>query len=239
MLLSVGNTTERVREDSVKKIKITTIITASLICIIFFLFIKTGMQIHWTARLVEAIQSENEQDVKKILNEKFLGVPYDVNNKEFQIFPLSLFKELEKELPLVCACETENFDIVCMLVESGADVNKTLEGHFSPLETALLSFNYASCWEETYQVVELLVQHGADIEQITFDNYSMYELCAGMLPYDGEVYSEEMEKQILEIYILLNDNGKNGEKYRSLSLEQAQQADNEMLADYLLKVKIR
>lgn len=196
---------------------------------IAFFFVRLYMQYQWTDKLVIAIQTEDEQKVDELLAQRFCGQPYDVDKKAHQPFPLSLFGELEREIPLQYACEIGNYEIIYSLVQCGADVNKTLYGHFSPLETAIMSFDYTERWKELYQVIELLIKNGADVDYITSHNESMYELCAQSI-----VRNDEQEKQILNIYKLLCQSGKNGKKYTDKVLVIAQEYDNRLLVEYLL-----
>lgn len=199
------------------------------------IIMKVHMQRSWTYRLVEGIQTEDEEKVAKLLDKKLLGKTYDVNVKPHQPFPMSLFGECQESVPLVYACETGNYQIIRLLVEAGADVNIHMEGDFVPLEAMLLRFGYTENWKDAYQVVELLVEHGADVDYITDDYYSLYELAAQMLPYEEETYLEEMEEIIFNVFCLLQKKGKHGDEYMGKCLEEAEKYDNYKIVNHILR----
>ena len=97
------------------------------------------LQISKNDRLFDAINSENIQDIMDTL------VSADINNEN----------RGTARLPLVQACVNTNFEIVNLLIDFGADINKG-----NPLHQAI----YDS--EESTRIAKLLIEKGADIHAI-------------------------------------------------------------------------
>ncbi|MGN1168225.1 MAG: hypothetical protein ACI4S2_17565 [Lachnospiraceae bacterium] len=223
------------RKKKSRKIKIVISGLILLFLLLLSLFVKTCMQYYWTDKLVKAIQSENEKEVNQLVEKDFLGYKYDVNKVPFQPFPLNLFRECEMDLPLVYACQTTNYNIIYSLVKAGADVNGTVDGHFTPLETVIESIGDTNNWGEVDEIVKLFIEHGVNIDYITYYNESMYELTASILPYDENGHlSKEREKCILNMYNLISSSGKKEKKYIKESFRAAVEVDNHLLINHLL-----
>lgn len=195
--------------------------------------IKFYMQQKWTHRLIVSVQSENDKEVVELLDKDFLGFPYDVNAKPYEPFPMCLFAECQESMPLVYACETGNYNVIYALIDSGANVNIHLDGHFVPLEMLLLRFGYTENWKDAYRSAELLIDSGADVDYMTDDYLSLYELSSQMLPYD-EVYSEEKEEVIFRIYSLLYERGERGAEFMEKCMEDAVKYDNYKIVNDIL-----
>ncbi|OUM61217.1 hypothetical protein PIROE2DRAFT_23188, partial [Piromyces sp. E2] len=56
--------------------------------------------------------------------------------------------------PLISVCVNDDFDVIKMLVDQGADVNKESLYGFTPLINA--------CKNNNFDIVEYLVENGAD-----------------------------------------------------------------------------
>lgn len=227
------------------------IIALSIPIIIICTFaLRRFMQHRWTDKLVIAIQAEDEKKVDELLDETFLGLSYNIDKQAYQPFPMSLFAECQRDIPLVYACKTGNYNIINSLIQAGANVNEVLEGRSSPLEEAIISFNYTDHWRNTYKVIDLLIQNGADVDCIGGYGSSVYELCAeSIISHDGlyndckktfqsmEEFVEEREKHILKIYTLLCENGKDSEEYMDVSLKTARDCNNYVVEKYILECK--
>lgn len=221
------------KNNKAEKKKFLTIISLFIFLIIIFMTIKFYMQQKWTHRLIVSVQSENDKEVVELLDKDFLGFPYDVNAKPYEPFPMCLFAECQESMPLVYACETGNYNVICALIDSGANVNIHLDGHFVPLEMLLLRFGYTENWKDAYRSAELLIDSGADVDYMTDDYLSLYELSSQMLPYD-EMYSEEKEEVIFRIYSLLNERGERGAEFMEKCMEDAVKYDNYKIVNDIL-----
>ncbi len=221
------------KNNKAEKNKFLRIISLFIFLIIIFMTIKFYMQQKWTHRLIVSVQSENDKEVVELLDKDFLGFPYDVNTKPYEPFPMCLFAECQESMPLVYACETGNYNVICALIDSGANVNIHLDGHFVPLEMLLLRFGYTENWKDAYRSAELLIDSGADVDYMTDDYLSLYELSSQMLPYD-EVYSEEKEEVIFRIYSLLNERGERGAEFMEKCMEDAVKYDNYKIVNDIL-----
>lgn len=221
------------KNNKAEKNKFLRIISLFIFLIIIFMTIKFYMQQKWTHRLIVSVQSENDKEVVELLDKDFLGFPYDVNAKPYEPFPMCLFAECQESMPLVYACETGNYNVICALIDSGANVNIHLDGHFVPLEMLLLRFGYTENWKDAYRSAELLIDSGADVDYMTDDYLSLYELSSQMLPYD-EVYSEEKEEVIFRIYSLLNERGERGAEFMEKCMEDAVKYDNYKIVNDIL-----
>lgn len=213
--------------------KFLVVISLFIFFILIFMAIKFYVQQKWTHRLIVSVQSENDKEVEELLDKDFWGFPYDVNAKPYEPFPMCLFAECQESMPLVYACETGNYNVIHALIDSGADVNMHLDGHFVPLEMLLLRFGYTENWKDAYPSAELLIDSGADVDYMTDDHFSLYELSAQMLPYD-EVYSEEKEEVIFKIYSLLYERGERGAEFIKKCMEEAVKCDNYKIINYIL-----
>lgn len=219
-------------ENNLRKIIILFVVVFGMIST--GLALKQHMQSMWMKNLSEAIRNEDEKKVDKLLEDKSGFMRENDVNKTIEKPLLDIFGEMQDETPLVYACEAGNYHIVHSLIKAGADVNYTREGHFTPLETSIMSFDYVDDWREVKSIVAELIEGGADIEHISFDDYSMYELAAGLLPYEGNSFSEGKENDIFEIYCMLIEEGKSEEKNRKNAFREAVEVNNFRLVRYLL-----
>lgn len=225
---------KKLRKNKAEKCnKFLATISLFILLIVIFMGMRFYMQQRWTHRLIAAVQSENEEEVEDLLDKDFWRFPYDVNAEPYEPFPMCLFAECQESVQLVYACETGNYNVIRALIDSGADVNMHLDGHFVPLEMLLLRFGYTENWKDAYLSVKLLIDSGADVDYITDDYLSLYELSAQMLPYD-EMFSEEKEEIIVRIYRLLNEKGERGAEFMEKCMEDAIKYNNYKIVNDIL-----
>lgn len=126
---------------------------------LFFLFLSfQGMA--QTSNLIGAIRSHNKEEVKRLVNQ---GV--DVNDRPRR----------STSTPLSVAIETDQIEIVKLLIENGAkkddsDLKVAVRNGNFPMTKCLLSLNYRissaivnATEANNMQMVKLLVENGADV----------------------------------------------------------------------------
>ena len=114
---------------------------------------------YYSKKLVQAIETEDLESIKSILEKK----PNCVNTYP-SIFPRKIlygvFDAGRVNYPLIEACCSDNFEIVSILVDSGADVNCN-DGR-TPL-----SVTYGGKQENWYQISLFLIERGASLDYTT------------------------------------------------------------------------
>ncbi len=133
-----------------------------LIIIIFFVIIVLlcgiirGVNVWYSYRLKQAIWDDNIFAVREIIERCPSYVNYYPG-----FLPISVYSafEFSTTYPLIVAVEKDNFDIIKLLVESGADVN--CNDGSTPLRIAY--FLKPVHW---YKVSCYLIENGADINYI-------------------------------------------------------------------------
>ena len=127
-------------------------IVVNLIGVAALLFFLYNNNYYYSKKLIDAIE---ENDVAKV--EKLVKSPFgSVNSLPRNAF-LARLVEISVETPLQVACHEGNYEIIKLLVDNGADVNKTGSYKISPLQSA------AGAKEERLRIVKLLVENGADV----------------------------------------------------------------------------
>lgn len=145
------------------------IIILSTLCIAliaggFFLFRNTDYSD--AKKLITAIEEDDLAAVERIVQKN----PDCINVLPYRA-PMGLLAEMNVTVahPLTKACMTGNYEIVKLLVESGADVNVN-SGMHTPLSAA-----YREKPDHWYKIAELLIEHGADINYATSVSTSILE----------------------------------------------------------------
>lgn len=132
-----------------------------IICIICGMVaaILLNSDYYYAKRLVYAIEAEDIAAIEQILEKH----PRCVNTYP-QILPERIFNTICEDrgatYPLIVACGRDNFEIVKMLVEAGADVNCN-DGR-TPL-----SLTYCAKKEHWYQISLYLIENSASLNYIT------------------------------------------------------------------------
>jgi len=134
----------------------------------------------------------------------------DVNAYSAPLFllkPMGIFTQgmWRIELPLVYACEKDNLEVVEALLKKGADPNRFVELHWTPLEAAFVNKR-----DNRLEIAKLLIEYGADVNLHASSVPPLF-LLTGTLLYkveDGKVNVEYLETSIEVIFLLL-DNGAN------------------------------
>ena len=208
-----------------------------LLVSIIILSFKTEGKHNNTRKLIEAIEEEEVNTVRTLLEK-------DVDPNKMDVSPSLFwsFLETSPRRPLSVACETGNLKIVKLLIEYGATAESREGAGFSPLRETLFYYQ-----PEDVEIVKILLENGASKDDDS-DEIPMF-IAAQMYPrtYDeskknGTVfedeYNEEVAKGITEIVkILLNGNSINettesGKTLLILSVEK----ENVYLAQYLISV---
>lgn len=109
------------------------------------------------------------------------------------------FDLIKPEIPLEQACYYRNLQAVEVLLKNGANPNFFFDGHFSPLEAALVQGGET---EEWVAIIKLLLEYGADINR--YGSYPFIDfLCNRILcedrPLVEEVLMYILEKKLNEI----------------------------------------
>ena len=148
---------------------------------------------------------------------------YLLNLLYFMLFTLHLFQDdgleptvIRSDTPLTCALMGRNFEIIKLLVDHWANVNKVMSGR-TPIHEALI-------WKNNLEVVEYLVDHGADIN--ARDEF-------GETPLHEAVSHNNLEvvKFLLDHGANINDQSRNG----YTPLLTAANYNNAEIAKYLLE----
>jgi len=112
---------------------------------------------YYAKRLINAIKSDDVQRVEHLVKSPFGNIEsLPIISKLF-----ARISEQEFSTPLQEACRAENYEIIKLLVDHGADVNYVVSGmnEYSPLMLAAYGEG-----EEKSEIIRLLVEEGANIE---------------------------------------------------------------------------
>lgn len=120
---------------------------------------KQKIQEYLNKQLLEAFKNAKSEDVK-ILIELGADIKTIDVNKAFDV-PFS-----KRNLPLLSvACGCGKLDLVKLLHENGADLNKYDAKSFCPIHYATMGFE-GNCYQD---IVEYLVENGANVNAICHD----------------------------------------------------------------------
>lgn len=131
-----------------------------VICIVgMVLAIFFNSDYYYAKKLVYAIELEDITTIEQILKKKPSCV-----SKYPQVLPEKIFNTICEArgttYPLIVACGMDNFEIVKVLVEAGADVNCN-DGR-TPL-----SLTYCAKKEHWYQISLYLIENGVSLDYVT------------------------------------------------------------------------
>lgn len=140
-----------------KKHNLLLIVFTCIIIVITLIFFNSDY--YYAKKLVHAIEVEDIITIEQILTKHpNCACIYP------QILPEKLFNTICEDrgttYPLIVACGMDNFEIVKMLVEAGADVNCN-DGR-TPL-----SLTYCAKKEHWYQISLYLIENGASLDYVT------------------------------------------------------------------------
>lgn len=190
-------------------------------------------------KINEAIIDNNINKVKTLIKGVDLNTIYDVgNNKGYCNAEESTYSYCLA--PIQVAYLTNNYNIVKLLIENGADVNFDKDLYFSP--STPLGNIIEEYWgednlfnEETYQIVELLIENGVSVttDDGTFDGTPIEKLVFRR-------YKNDDEKRLsLKMFKLFEKNGAKltSEEYITPLIDLAKQSKNQYIVEYLQKEK--
>ena len=136
------------------------IFISAIICIgMIILTVLNNLDYYYAKKLDLAIEAEDITAIKEILEKR----PSCVNTypqKPMEILFNTLMEERGTNYPLLIACGNDNFEIVKMLVEAGADVDCN-DGR-TPL-----SLTYCAKKDHWYQISTYLIENGASLDYVT------------------------------------------------------------------------
>lgn len=160
-----------------------------------------GLNYSWSNKLIGEIRNDNFKNVQTLIENNKI---FSVNQPAGTPWLIRFVPECFAETPLQVACEKSNFDIVNLLVEHGAKVNKRALGTEYPI---IMTFTFND--KNDYDILGLLVENGADPNVTdSYDNKLILQIAAGT-PYTHRneededstlVYNEEMAENILYSY---------------------------------------
>lgn len=207
-----------------KRFKITVSVIA---VIIFFILFNYFMR----ANLIVAAGENDYKTVKTILNIYPLAINQRFDNRLFEIMGEGF---RHNNTPLMEACEKNNTEIIKLLVERGADINKRTHGSISyPLIAVLINGNYEMAW--------YLIEHGADVLVSNYDIASIYSNSVpeailsgfGTLSKQDKEQQYELMKYVIEKGASLDPSHENYSK--AYILYKALMVDNSLVVEYLIQ----
>ena len=208
-----------------KKIVIAVTILAFILLVCL---ICTPNKHHNAEILVNAIESENIDEVK-ILLEK--GI--DPNVATLSDGWIWSFLEMSPRRPISVACKTGNLKIVRLLIEYGA-TTETVDGEHGPLKETLFYYH-----PNDVEIVKLVLKYG-NTDELVFEAAKMVPKMFDKTKQNGTVfvdgYDEASAKGITEIVkLLLGDKDVNTPySFGQTLLMVAVEKENIYLANYLL-----
>ena len=124
---------------------------------------------NYARKLNTAIEKNDVDAVKKLL-----GSPFgNVNSATAGYHIYTVFNDVEFKTPLQTACWEGNLEVVKLLIDAGADVNRIVPilSYYSPLMHAVGSDS-----PEAMDIAKLLIENGADAKySITYGRDALWE----------------------------------------------------------------
>lgn len=201
-------------------------ITVSVIVVIIFL---TLFNYFIRVRLILAAGENDYKTVKTILN----IYPLAINQRESG-WAFDYLNDFSNNTPLVEACIKNRTEIIKLLVERGADINKRTHGSISyPLIAVLINGNYEMAW--------YLIEHGADVLVSNYDIASIYSnsvpeaILSGFGTFSKQDKEQQYElmKYVIEKGASLDPSHENYSK--AYLLYKALMVDNSRVVEYLIQ----
>lgn len=174
------------------------IFISAIICIgIIILTVLNNLDYYYVKKLDCAIEEEDIAAIEEILQKR----PSCVNTypqKPMEILFNTLMEEWGTTYPLITACRKDNFEIVKMLVETGADLNCN-DGR-TPL-----SMTYCAKSKNWYKISTYLIENGASLDYVTdYLNGNSSILSDIVWPRSGAAlqgYVPESETEVMDAFL--------------------------------------
>lgn len=147
------------------KILKTVAVIGLVICILGYLLSNAI----WTNKLVDYCEKQDIKAVQEMLDSNVL---HGVNGNVWRHFPSAMFTN---KTALVAACETNNLELISMLIDAGADPNKRCVGEDGITVPLFSAINNAES-PEIKDIIACLIKAGADP-----DYTDVYKDCALLL----------------------------------------------------------
>ena len=208
-----------------KKIIIAAVILAF---VLILCLICTPNKYHNAEILAKAIESENVDEVRNLLEK---GI--DPNVATLSDSWIWSFLEMSPRRPISVACRTGNLEIVELLIEYGA-TTETFEGEHGPLQETLFYYH-----PNDVEIVNLVLEYG-NTDELVFEAAKMVPSVFDKTKQNGTVfmggYDEASAKGITEVVkLLLGDKDVNtAYDFGKTLLMVAVEKENIYLANYLL-----
>ena len=174
------------------------IFISAIICIgMIILTVLNNLDYYYAKKLDRAIEAEDIAAIEEILEKR----PTCVNTypqKPMEILFNTIMEERGTTYPLITACRKDNFEIVKILVETGADLNCN-DGR-TPL-----SMTYCVKSENWYEISTYLIENGASLDYVTdYLNGSSSILLDIVWPRSGAAlpgYVPESKTEVMDAFL--------------------------------------
>lgn len=161
------------------------------------LVILNNLDHYYAKKLVHAIRSEDMATIEEILETRPSCVdtyPQTAQEKLLNV----VFEQQSMPYPIVAACKTDNFEIVKLLVEKGADLDCN-DG------STPLSVTYSEKSEHWYQISTYLIENGASLDYIIDYSWGYSSILSDIVTSRGGVgrleYVTESETEVMDAFL--------------------------------------
>ena len=201
-------------------------ITVSVIAVIIFLILFNYFM---RVSLIIAIRKNDYTAVKTILN----IYPFAINQRYLNRLEEIMSEGFEhNNTPLMEACEKNNTEIIKLLVERGADINKHSRAPISyPLIAVLQNRNYEMAW--------YLIEHGADV-LVSEGGHHGESVADAIVEWSSVPLDKQEKEQQYELMKYVIEKGASleppHEDYgKAYLLYEALMVDNSRVVEYLIQ----
>lgn len=142
--------------------------TLAVIGLISCVLVYVVLNAIWVGKLVRYCEKQDVKAVQEMLDS---NVIYRINGSTWLHFPSALYTN---KTPLVAACETNNLELISMLIDAGANPNKRCVGKNGMTVPIISALENAES-PEIKEIVQCLITAGAD------PDYCYYEGCGSLM----------------------------------------------------------
>jgi len=171
-----------------KIFRLSTVSILIIFLVVSYAFMTRNNDINKVYKLID--EGKNKEAIQLI------GNTNNVNKYSAPLFLRRILNAVEADidLPLVYACEEDNYEVVEALLKKGADPNKYLEGSWSPIEAAFVNKN-----DDRFKISKLLIEHGADVNLYGSWSSALFEEASHFIfGVEDEVLSNKIVNLLLE-----------------------------------------